>query len=166
MVIVSGSSESVAVAVPRDTAVKAPVASAVTLGGAVIVGGVVSGHEILLTGLPLIVPELLIVPPHLLLMIPLLMMVPELEIVPPELLVISPELLMVPVLVMVPELVMALSTLLVIVPSFSSVTPESIVTESPLLRVRLASRVQVLVPELQVPPIASHAPLASPTCNS
>ena len=67
---------------------------------------------------------------------------------------------------MVPELLMVPPRLLVIVPSFSSVTPESIVNKSPALIVRLVVIAQVLVPEFQVPPIASHAPLASPTCNS
>ena len=69
----------------------------------------------------------------------------------------APPLIMVPLLVIPPELVR--------VPPFTNITFESICSPSPALRVRLVI-VQVLVPEFQVPPIASHAPLESPTCNS
>jgi len=61
-------------------------------------------------------------------------------------------------MMMVPLLVIALVTV--------NIAPESIVSESLGLRIRLDARVQVLAPEFQVPPIASHTPLASPTCNS
>jgi len=56
IVMVSGSSESVAIAAPSVTVVKGPVASAVISGGAVMVGGIWSTHDALSIGFPVSIP--------------------------------------------------------------------------------------------------------------
>ena len=104
------------------------------------------------TGFPLRRPLLVKVAPHLSRIVPELLMMPE------RLLKIVPPFIMVPEFEIVPEFET--------VPVTVNVTPESIVSNFPASIVRLALIVQVLVPNVQAPPITWHAPLELPTCNS